>query len=159
VDRRDKQSCFLKLIKMTEQELLIDTIEYYSENTSRRCVSDKGCFYSPRECNENRMAWTPKGHKRKEYTGDGCAIGRLFKPEDRCKIDNFASEYCEDTSVEQVFQVEEILEFTPGWLQEMDMSFLVDLQCLHDTHSHWDSEGLTDEGHNFAERMYKTYSL
>ena len=138
---------------MTEKELLIDTIEYYSKDTSRRCVSAKACFYSPRECNDHLK-------DGKEYTGDGCAIGRLFKPEDRYRIDQtITNTYYADTTVEILFEIDEILEFTPDWLQEMDISFLVDLQCLHDAHSHWDSEGLTDEGHNFAERMYKNYSL
>lgn len=64
---------FNKSIK-EKLHLLKTTVEYYSEDVTRRCYKrGKGCQYSPETI----------GHKN----SDGCAIGRLLDPKLKQTLD------------------------------------------------------------------------
>ena len=131
---------------MTELEFLEDTIKYYSENTQRRCVNGTSCFYSPIPAN-------------KEGISEGCAIGRFLDKDFALKIDKEGNNdiFDGDTSIIKVLTVllekEENKSKFPDWMLKMEFLFLSDIQALHDAKSHWDKNGLTQEGLEYVDEI------
>jgi hypothetical protein len=122
---------------MTELELLEDTIKYYSENTERRCVNVKSCYYSPITAH-------------KEGISEGCAIGRHLDKDFALQIDKYDDDFDGDSGIIQVLSVmleeEENKSKFPDWMLKMNPNFLQDIQGLHDANSNWDKNGLSQEG-------------
>ena len=115
------------------QDLLKDTVDYYSEDPSgRRCMTDDGdCMYT----------WGKKH----------CAVGRYLKPEyqDETWSDN-------NMSVNELAEGADDGEWNIDWClidkaQGLDTNFWRDLQDMHDTVSYW------EEWHDYREsvRDYK----
>lgn len=104
----------------TEQDyldFLQETVDYYSEDVSRRATKNSKCLYK---------------------TGDGrmCAVGRCLDPE-KYEL------WMEGNSVELSPEIEEALK--PQY-RGFDVSFLQHVQDLHDKNINWGENGLTYEG-------------
>ena len=129
---------------MTELELLEDTIKYYSENPERRCVNTVSCYYSPITAN-------------KESISEGCAIGRHLDKDFALQIDKDDADFDGDSGIITVLSVmlekEENKSKFPDWMLKMNPSFLSEIQGLHDAKSHWDKNGLTQEGLEYIKEI------
>lgn len=84
---------------MTREQFLLDTIKYYSENPSFRCVTNSECAYSPKTLGKD---------------GDGCAIGRWLDEKLKLELDR-----CEDASVHS----ENVYQRLPEWMKSLGKSF------------------------------------
>lgn len=100
---------------MTKEEFLLDTIKYYSEDTSRRNVSEKYCKYYP----------THPGTK-------GCAIGRFLDEETAKLFDTYAN-----PGIDNFYRFPQHKSRLPEWMQAMPMTFVSDVQSLHDDSYNW----------------------
>jgi len=133
-----------KNLKMTELELLEDTIKYYSENPERRCVVMRSCYYSPITAG-------------KENISEGCAIGRHLDKDFALQIDNEDDDFGGCSQIENVLSImlekEENKSKFPDWMLKMKPNFLSDIQGLHDGVSHWDKNGLTQEGLEYVKEI------
>jgi hypothetical protein len=120
---------------MTQTEFLLDMLKYYSEDTSRRCISDTNlCRYHPSTINHP--------------TSEGCAIGRHLSKELAIELDQEV-----ETDVMSVFHR------LPSELQTLGNTFLQDVQDLHDCVRYWFEEGLRDYGKEKLKRIIKRYEL
>ena len=122
---------------MTELQLLESTISYF--NSQNLCVVDGGCFYSPIS----------------DKT-EGCAIGRHLtkkakKAFDKCNNGN--------TQIRAVFENESLKKMAPKWMQKMDISFLVNMQQLHDSKGNWNETGLSPKGKQEVVRIMAQFKL
>lgn len=116
-------------IQQKRLKFLEDTVKYYSEDINRRCINNKGCYYSPKSIS-------------KENISKGCAIGRHLTDKLKEELDeNFENE---TVSKQQVFNL------LPAELRELSKVFLRYVQRLHDTEIYWDSLGLTDLGEQYV---------
>ncbi len=133
---------------MTQEQLLKDTINYYSANPAkRRCVNKKlgACYYSP------KRAYKP--------LSEGCAIGRHLTPEAKIAFDDLASSDSDMTTISAIMEVGANKAMMPSWMQEMPVGLLADIQRLHDVENHWDSSGLTKIGKRAVNYIINRYSL
>jgi hypothetical protein len=123
----------MKTIQQRRLEFLNETVNYYSEDTSRRALTtDKD------------------GHNYCEYcTKDGrrCAIGRVLN------IDYQTSLSIHNRSVD----ADVVYELVPDEIKELGRLFLSELQVLHDTDNCWDSNGLTNAGKRRVELIKLDY--
>ena len=119
---------------MTKEEFLLDTIKYYSENPSFRCVTESKCAYSPKTLGKD---------------GDGCAIGRWLDEELKLELDEYKNSSVLSESVYQKL---------PEWIKSLGKSFLNSVQDLHDNDYHW-SNGLSDMGKTQVNFIIDTYDL
>lgn len=109
----------------TQEEVVKETIDFYSEDTSRRAKSlFGGCAY---------------------LTDDGkmCAVGRCFNEEGLelyGKHSHYVSGY--------------MLRYLKSEYSVDDLSFWSDVQELHDNDNHWDENGLTKEGLDFVNKKF-----
>lgn len=120
---------------MTREEFLLDTIQYYSEDVSRRCVQGNKCTYSGKTLDKN---------------SDGCAIGRWLPEEVKLDVDAIG-----DVPVTK----EVVFEKLPDWMKEFGKSFLLDIQDLHDYNNLWNSSGLNDQGKSKVNYIITNYEL
>lgn len=131
---------------MTQEEFLIDTLEYYSVDPTRRCATIDGkCYYSP---------------KNTITTGDGCAIGRhlpdmLKESLDVASHGNPITVYSLFTNVDH----SHFLKDVPDILKSLDVEFLFRIQVLHDYNSNWHTEGLTNTGKEELRRTIIEFNL
>lgn len=120
---------------MTREQFLLDTINYYSKDTSRRSTNGNYCTYSPVNSNSK---------------GDGCAIGRWLSPKLKLKLDSIGNPAVHN-------QI--IFCKLPDWMQEFGVKFLDSVQSLHDTSHCWDNSGLSIQGKKEVNNIIKTYKL
>lgn len=118
---------------MTQEEFLLDTLEYYTTDTSRRCVNTEGkCYYSP---------------KNASTTGNGCAIGRHVPDQLKENMDMASND--KPVTVHSLFtdgQFSHLFDEFPAELKALGEPFLFRIQSLHDDPDDWSKAGLTDEG-------------
>lgn len=118
---------------MTQEEFLLDTLEYYSLDTSRRCTNKDGrCYYSP---------------KNAVTTGNGCAIGRHLPDALKEALD--AASDGDGITVEALFtdgDYPHLHQGVPDLLKNLPVDFLYKVQRFHDGNQNWNSSGLTDDG-------------
>ena len=108
------------------EEILLDTLKYYSEDTSRRCEDRVECRYHP-----STLGMTKK-------QSQGCAVGRLLSDYQAKKLDS-----CGGMSADDIDQYISL----PKKFKIVGLSFLQDLQGLHDNNWYWnDEKGLSDKG-------------
>ena len=104
---------------MTKEEFLIDTLEYYTTDTSRRCIQPNGnCYYNPKNA---------KGTK-----GEGCAIGRHLPEDLKQKLDT-ASELDGCISVNMLFgekRFAKLLSEVPLPIKALGKDFLCQIQIF-----------------------------
>lgn len=120
---------------MTREEFLLDTIKYYSEDVSRRCVDNGNCKYSGKSLNMN---------------SDGCAIGRWLDEELKLELDALGT---------VPVQNEKVFDKLPKWMQGMGRCFLHDVQDLHDIDNYWNESGLSQFGKEKVNEMIEHYTL
>lgn len=115
----------MKTIEQRRKEFLDETVEFYSEDVSRRAINEIGkCRY--------RM-----------NNGNKCAIGRWI-PDEKYKL-----------SLEGTSCNSEMLKILPDEIQELGCKFLWMVQQLHDRPQHWNKEGLTEEGKKYIKEIKK----
>ena len=102
---------------------LKETVEYYSQDTSRRAISHGACSYMI----EDRK----------------CAIGRMLSEEDIARLESRGM--LDDTALIDIWDIVE----TPR-VKNLPRKFLDALQDLHDSDLYWDGNGITERG---IERM------
>ena len=119
---------------MTREEFLIDTIQYYSANPlERRCVDDYMlCTYTPNK-----------------PTTQGCAIGRFMTPEQQSLADKiiFLNEFFNNDNI------------MPAILKPLGLTFLHNVQRLHDKYEYWNNYGLTESGIREVNKIITTDNL
>mgnify|MGYP005988701137 CR=1 FL=1 len=99
-------------IKQRMLEVLEETVNYYSGDTSRRCIEDGICFY----------------YKK----GKMCAVGRCLVDPQSLEISIGGG----DTNIVSLLKEEVELEFKDEY-KGLPLSFWEDLQCLHDATGNW----------------------
>lgn len=131
-DRIKENTRIQKLLSIKDKKermraILDDTVEYYSEDTSRRCFEPGyGCFY------------------RSE--GKKCAIGRFIPDE------NYSLEMEEEGATTIISRFHNCL---PPEIEELPSKFLGNLQFFHDNAFNWGEEGLTGQGKESVEFLKK----
>jgi hypothetical protein len=105
----------MKLLELTPEQILVDTLEYYSGHPERMCGSNSKCSYNPATIG------------KEEFT-EGCAIGRLIDKNLAAKLDE------ENTAITSEITLEEIEAYSePAYKKIKDnIDFFADLQDLHD---------------------------
>jgi len=134
-----------KRTKQDYLDMLENTVNYYSEDTSRRATnpdSGIGCVYSKED-------------------GKNCAVGRWIN------YDNFdLQSYNEACSITDLLQIDDGEDFiyTDEELfvpkaQGFHYQFWADLQDFHDGDKSWDEAGLTSEGQAKIDRIKERLEL
>ena len=108
---------------LTKEELINDTVAYYSKDVKRRAAGPEGCFYLT---HDDRM----------------CAVGRWLKEEIVGKNNIRGNVY---TLFDRYPQEEVLKEEVLGHEDE----FWGNLQILHDEDTFWDENGLTEDGKEY----------
>lgn len=126
---------------MTKEQFLLDALEYYTADVTRRNVNNIKCRYHPL-------------HERTQ----GCMIGRHLPKEGQIAYDNY------EFSAGWRIVVKDILngrlpDYRPEWMQGMDTDFLVECQRLHDYFPHWDKDGLSHLGRIQLSTIIRDYNL
>ena len=128
---------------MTEEEFLIDTIQYYHNNPTHRCTNNiGGCWYSTENIYQPNV--------ENINGGSGCAIGRVCTPENRLALDS--TEGDGDTDIISIISGAQSL--LPDWMTIMSPSFLGKIQGLHDSNSYWNSRGITEAGKEYVKQVF-----
>lgn len=125
----------------TLERKLIEGINYYVNNPSRRCISTSGqCYYSGKTA----------GVKSK-----GCFIGRFLSPKDRIKADNGLT--C-DTAVRNLIKYSNKLDIKiPNWILTAPIMLLAKFQNWHDRKDNWSDNALTDLGNDRLHEILNMY--
>lgn len=111
-------------------EFLNDTVNYYSEDVTRRAV----------DCYEICVYFD-------ETTKNKCAIGRFIDENIlKSKIQLFGS-----------VARNEIFELLPKNIQELEKRFLMEMQFLHDNSDNWNENGLSEQGKHQVEVIKKVH--
>lgn len=130
-----------KLLNYSDEELLLDMLEYYSEDIKRRCVKNHVCVYSPETA-------------ELEGVSEGCAVGRLLPPEVSKYIDDEYGEIDVFGLAEEPFGSNEIVKaFNDKHL------ILHKMQLLHDDNNNWSNEGLTMRGKSKVELIIADFNM
>jgi hypothetical protein len=108
------------MTQQTELETLEETIQFYSEDTSRRSIIGSSCRYNGPD-------------------GKHCAAGRLMTKE------GLALEDIEGKSIKANILKHGRNILKPEY-REHNLDFLQDIQNLHDDDNYWDIKGLTKQG-------------
>lgn len=115
----------------TKLEIINETAAYYSEDPSRRAISNGNCVYFDPD------------------TGNMCAVGRcLNKPSD---FKNNKGRSCSLINSEGYGIFKEDYKI-------MDSIFWHSLQNFHDSKRNWDEKGLTPFGKQHLEFLRHTYA-
>jgi len=126
---------------MTEEEYLIDMLEYYTKDKNRRATTAVGpCVYSPTK------------------TSEGCAIGRhlIGSLEDKKAWDCSGSI---STCLDSIYR-RNIKDIRPEWMKTMNTAFLEMIQNLHDIEHNWNEiSGLSEEGKKELIRIIQLFNL
>jgi hypothetical protein len=131
---------------MTKEQLLKDTIDYYSKDpVGLRCVKNNGqgnvtCRYSPKNVNK------PKS--------EGCGIGRHLSPEVKLRYDEE-----ENNSIKEIFKDPELKAMAPKWMHRIGIKYLMAIQSLHDCTNHWTATGLSEAGKNQVSYLIWSFKL
>jgi hypothetical protein len=121
---------------MTKIEIINETVNFYSEDTSRRSKNLGKCMYN---------------------SGDGrhCAIGRCFLPEYREQSSNFEGN---SLGVEELsFNYDGLDKLLLNEYRGHSTRFWVDLQWIHDNDAFWGEHGLTDKGKDKVQELKERY--
>lgn len=122
---------------MTKLEIIEETVEYYSEDVSRRSTIENGsiCRYI--------------NHK-----GQNCAFSRILTEEGK----RVANEYEGDVAISLLGKdVIKEKHFKDGYYHKPDL-FYSDLQNLHDLSNYWDEDGLTKNGKLYVKELKEIYA-
>ena len=119
----------------TAKEIIEETIQYYSEDTSRRALEEGGCQYTTED-------------------GNHCAVGR-------CLEEEYQTTDFEYNQTKGVIQLVDYYQTMDNILREEYRGHPTDLwerlQRLHDGDFNWDEDGLTGIGIAAANRILEDY--
>ena len=79
---------------------------------------------------------------------NGCAVGRHLDMELCVAMDNTGDGYIKHTDV---------FKQLPEWMKSLDKEFLSRVQKLHDNSFHWNENGLSESGKQFASKIETEY--
>lgn len=122
-------------IIQSELELLNETVEYYSANPARRCVTHSACYYSPEKAGKPGLS-------------EGCAIGRKLDPQTRLIFDSQGL-----GGISRILKRKDLVAMLPESLRLMEEKFLVMVQSLHDNDEFWTESGISEKGTEEVERI------
>ncbi len=114
---------------------LDDTVNHY--NLNNRSYFGGSCSYIPLD----------------ESCSEGCAIGRKLPKTYKKKL--IDSSYNITASVSGLFEYFGV----PKYFKGMPVSFLRQVQVLHDEPTHWTSEGLSELGVSYYEKIKTNFNL
>lgn len=119
---------------MEPSEFLQYTITHYNANNRSHGIANSvnSCTYCPSSPNSK-----------------GCAIGQHLSTETQIFFDNQKKPI--------KILAKEYGELLPLWMQKMSISFLQDIQSLHDRKECWDENGITNAGWNRVAVIKDTY--
>jgi hypothetical protein len=139
------------MLIMTKEEIIKDTIEWYSVG-GRRSLGENGkkcCYHS-----EN---------------GNKCAVGRFILHDkinqvvETCNggdVDDLASHFGLTISEDEHGFIKSIDNIIEEKAKGHNIGFWNSLQSLHDTNSHWNEDGsINNIGTSYVEKMCKWYDL
>lgn len=120
---------------MNKQRIILETIEEYDDPSNRALYYSKGthldatCLYE-------------------SSNGNRCAVGRCMTNR---ALERYAYSSRGFEHLTEGLMYDDLLreEYRGQTLQ-----FWVDLQMLHDTHSHWSDTGITDKGIKFVQDKF-----
>lgn len=114
----------------TKEQIINETVNYYSKDTSRRALNNVGnCKYI-----------TEDGRK--------CAIGRVLRPS-KCK-----KEFnCTVRKLAEILGLNNLDEALLPSVRGHEVDFWIDLQDIHDCNCNWDDDGLTESGEEEVEKI------
>lgn len=121
-----------KLIMKTKLEVINETVEYYSQDVSRRAIR-------------------PDGYSCSYYTESGnmCGVGRCLEDPIAFKHSYSNASYLLDLYGFQILKEE---------YRIMDTLFWRDIQILHDYTPNWTKEGLSEIGKQRWEELKQKYA-
>lgn len=121
-------------IRKTAKEIIVETVNYYKEDTKRRAVGKAGsCWYLQPE------------------TGKKCAYGRCMTDEAIQEVGGKGS-YADDISMREPDNL--VREEYKG----QNKTFWRDLQKLHDNDIYWAIDSVSERGQKYVEELLEKYS-
>lgn len=122
---------------MTKEQILIEGLKPYLEDPSRRSVINGNCVYNG-------------------PNGTHCFVGQ-FMPNELKELGEGI--YDNRGTVEVLIEnYENIFENHPI-INDENLEFLEKCQALHDVHSHWTNEGISEEGMKYLEKIIYKFEL
>lgn len=133
---------FKRTPRLTKEEIINETIEFYSADTTRRSVNpdndSKGCAYN-------------------HANGNHCAVGRLMLPEYK----KLGTKLTGNNETVEVFikelKVKSLDKVLLPQYRGHELSFWRKLQVLHDRGYHWQENDLTTKGLEYANALIEHY--
>jgi len=127
-------------MKKNLSKALADNLAYYVNNPNKRCASEMGmCYYSGKTAGKNTV---------------GCFVGRLMKPKDRIKADDYG-----------LGSVCSLIKNAPSHGIKLP-KIIVDnkdlmgrFQVLHDSSENWGEKGLNADGKSELCSIISRYKL
>lgn len=111
---------------MTKKEFLIDMLDFYTQDVTKRATSGNQCKY-------------------KTSDGKKCAIGRHI-PDDKYIPEIEGYGVCGSGIISP-------FGLLPIEIQSLEADFLSKVQTLHDVSSYWGAIGLTEQGRLFIKNI------
>lgn len=105
----------MKLLEMPLEDILLDTLEYYSGHPERYCGTESKCAYNPATIGKKNVT-------------EGCAIGRLIDMELASILNK------ENVSISAQSSMKDILLYSEPSYHKIkeNLPFFSELQSLHD---------------------------
>ena len=123
--------------RLTKEEIINETVNFYSADISRRSVSNDGFG----------------GCKYNHANGNHCAVGRVLLP----KYHKQGTKMKGNTNGIGIFMGEQNIKSLDVVLQKQyrghETSFWRGLQNLHDEGNYWKIGGLTERGKKYVEEL------
>jgi hypothetical protein len=127
-------------MKKNLSEQLADNLAYYVNDPNKRCASEMGmCYYSGKTAGKNTV---------------GCFVGRLMKPKDRIKADDYG-----------LGSVYSLIKDAPSHGMKLpkiiidNKDLMGKFQALHDSSENWDEKGLNADGKIRLRSIISIYEL
>ena len=128
-----------KVITLSKLEILLETVDFYSSDTSRRGITSTGCMYN----GEN---------------GTHCAFGRCMLPKYQKQGEKL--KYNEASVIQFLSKTnKKIDDVLQEKYQGHELHFWNSIQIFHDSKENWDKSGVTFEGELAINRIIETYDL
>lgn len=127
--------------RLTKEEIILETIEFYSADTTRRSVdadSTTGCAYN----HEN---------------GNHCAVGRLMLPKYQKQGTKLAGNKATVGVLLDELKIKSLDKLLLPQYHGHDVTFWRRLQYLHDRSHYWQENDLTTQGLAYANELIDTY--
>jgi hypothetical protein len=127
-------------MKKNLSEQLADNLAYYVNNPNKRCASEMGmCYYSGKTAGKNTV---------------GCFVGRLMKPKDRIKADDYGlGSVCSLINDAPSHGIKLPKIIINNW------AVMGVFQKLHDGGENWNEKGLSANGKSELRYIISKHNL